>query len=120
MAALHLEKGKTMKGKIALLCFISFTSCVSQTITNSFASSENLIEDSIATLGTVIAGRDYCDDFSPISSRPFQSTKPEDKPKELAAEEIWVVEQCGIRKEYELFYTKKESGEYIVSVKLHR
>ena len=109
-----------MKGYIGLACLLALAGCATIGIDNSFANENNLYEHTVATLGTVVSGRDYCHDVTALSSRPFQSTTVEDKPKDLIAEEIWLVKQCGIRKEYEVYYILNDSGEYTVSVKRHQ
>ena len=109
-----------MKNLMSISCVIALAGCASQGVVNSYANENGLYDESVATLKTVIEGRDYCSDIQPINSRPFQSAKASELPENLVAEEIWVVEQCGIRKEYQLSYTKNETSDVIIGVKLHR
>ena len=109
-----------MKGIITILFFAGLVGCATQGVDSSFANENGVYDESVATLASVIEGRDYCNKVSPVSSRPFQSAKESELPENLVAEEIWVVEQCGVRKEYQLAFTRKVNGEVIVGVKLHR
>ena len=96
------------------------SACATHGVQQSFAASNNLVNNTATVIADVALGRDFCDDIRVISTRAFQSTSADNKPDNLAAEEIWLVDQCGLRKEYEVFFTTTIDQQYSVGVKVHR